>query len=183
MKSGKRAVGRDFGPYPESAPSRVRLFEPKVGPALYVERGSKKTSKYDFRVRYWNPATRRLRTPKHIHVVVDLFAKSASKPRATRAFINRILKLIPRLRPAKSFPPVTREDLRTWVGRHSSASHGLRGAGEYSPDFLLALVYLLMLQERTNYPHGTLNVNLFESLRDGSDIFDVVTVATFRGPS
>lgn len=176
-------MNRDLGPYPVSAPNRVRIFEPESGPALYVERGSKKTSKYDFRVRYWNPRTRRLRTPKHIHVVVDLFAKSASKPRSTRAFIDRILELIPRLQPASSFPPVTREGLGKWVRRQSKPFRGLSGSGEYSPEFLLALVYLLMLQERTNYPNGTLNVDLFEALRDGSDIFDVVTVATFRGPS
>jgi hypothetical protein len=38
-----------------------------------------------------------------------------------------------------------------------------------------------MIQERTNYPEGVLNLQLFQKFRDGEDIFSVVSAATFRG--
>jgi hypothetical protein len=38
-----------------------------------------------------------------------------------------------------------------------------------------------MVQEKTNYPDGTMNLDLFRLFREGADIFSVVSAATFRG--
>lgn len=38
-----------------------------------------------------------------------------------------------------------------------------------------------MIQEKSNYPNGTLNLHLFERFRAKADIFSVVSTATFRG--
>lgn len=40
---------------------------------------------------------------------------------------------------------------------------------------------LIMIQEKTNYPQGVMNLNLFRLFRNEADIFSVVSAATFRG--
>jgi hypothetical protein len=52
--------------------------------------------------------------------------------------------------------------------------------GEYSIEFLLVVIELIMVQEKTNYPTGTMNLRLFQKLRAGADIFTLVSAATFR---
>jgi hypothetical protein len=46
---------------------------------------------------------------------------------------------------------------------------------------MLIIAELIMIQEKTNYPRGVLNLNLFKNLRAEKDIFSVVSAATFRG--
>lgn len=41
---------------------------------VFVSKGSKKESLYDFRVHYQEP-NKRVRTPKHIHLIIDLYIK------------------------------------------------------------------------------------------------------------
>jgi len=52
--------------------------------------------------------------------------------------------------------------------------------GEYSVEFILVVTELIMIQEKTNYPNGTMNLTLFKKFRNREDIFSVVSAATFR---
>ena len=48
-------------------------------------------------------------------------------------------------------------------------------------EFIVIVTELIMIQEKTNYPTGNLNVKVFERFRDKhDDIFAVVSAATFR---
>jgi len=58
---------------------------------IYVKPGSK--SDCDFVVRYREPRKRQ-RTPKHIHLIVDLFAKRAGDPQLCHAFVSHIINNI-----------------------------------------------------------------------------------------
>lgn len=58
---------------------------------------------------------------------------------------------------------------------------GVDAYGEYSVEFLLVITELIMIQEKTNYPSGILNLNLFRLFQGEADIFSVVSAATFRG--
>ena len=139
--------------------------------------GAKLESAYDFRVSYRQPGLR-VRTPKHIHLIVDLFQKRIAEPRLTNALANHIIeRIIKRVPAATSYPP----SLRVFRPSQISRFEGLYGIGEYSPEFLLVVIELIMIQEKTNYPNGTLNLKLFQAFRDGRDIFSVVSAATFRG--
>ena len=52
--------------------------------------------------------------------------------------------------------------------------------GQYSVEFILVVTELIMIQEKTNYPNGTMNIKVFESFRNKhADIFSVVSAATF----
>lgn len=141
---------------------------------IQVENGSK--SPNDFIVRYREPS-KRVRTPKHIHLIVDLFAKRTGNLSLTNALLDHIIQnIILKVVPAVSFPP----SLQIFKPAHVSQFQAISQYGEYSVEFLLVMTELIMIQEKTNYPNGTINLNLFQKFRDGADIFSIVSAATFR---
>lgn len=141
---------------------------------IHVERGSK--SPHDFIVKYREPS-KRLRTPKHIHLVVDLFAKRTGNLTLTNTLVDHIIQnIILKVAPADSFPP----SLQIFKPSDVAQFQELSQHGEYSVEFLLVLTELIMIQEKTNYPSGTINLDLFQKIRDGADIFSIVSAATFR---
>lgn len=142
---------------------------------IYVQPGNK--SEFDFIVRYRQPG-RRVRTPQHVHIVVDLYQKRGANPQLTNKFSDHIIaRIIGQVEPSTTYPPT----LQVFQTEHIRDFEGLSGISEYSPEFLLVVIELIMIQERTNYPEGVLNLQLFQKFRDGEDIFSVVSAATFRG--
>jgi hypothetical protein len=139
-----------------------------------VEKGKK--SQFDFKVRYLEPG-KRARTPKHIHIIIDLYLKSSGNPSLTTSLIDHIINnIIMKVMPATTFPP----SLQVFSLNHAAQFAGLNPYGEYGVEFLLVLVELLMIQEKTNYPNGTLNLSLFQKFRNNADIFSVVSAATYH---
>ena len=141
---------------------------------VHVVPGSK--SAHDFIVKY-QESGKRLRTPKHIHLVVDLFAKRTGNHALTNALVDHIIEnIILKVSPARAFPPA----LQIFTSSHVRAFDALSQYGEYPVEFLLVITELIMIQEKTNYPTGTMNLNLFRKFREGADIFSIVSKATFR---
>lgn len=153
--------------------TKTLVYTTQSNVKIYCERGGK--SQRDFLVRYQQPG-RRLRTIKHVHWVVDLLIKRAVKRDLTNRLVEHLLHAARRVRPAKSFPPKVRS-CRQRATRFSA----LNGSGDYSVEFLLAVVKLLMVQERTNYPYPKMNTDLLEALRKGEDSFRVLGLATLGG--
>jgi len=58
--------------------------------------------------------------------------------------------------------------------------NGLNQYGDYSTEFFLVIVALIMIQERTNYPSGTMTLRLFQQFQNNADIFTIISMATFR---
>lgn len=141
---------------------------------IYVEPGQK--SKYDFLVRYKEPG-RRVRTPKHIHLIIDLYLKKIGNRQLTLQLVKEFLDMLPNLKEAKEFPPKFQEFSKERFSRYEE----LNSSGEYSVEFLAAIFDLIMIQEKTNYPNGTINRKLFEAFLEEKDIFTVVSAATFPG--
>lgn len=144
------------------------------GVEIYVEPGKK--SKYDFRVRYREP-DRRIRTPKHIHLIIDLYMKKTRNKELTLELIQVFLKMLSELKESRHYPPEFQEFSKERFSRFKE----LDNYGEYSVEFLAAIFDLIMIQEKTNYPEGTINRKLFEAFLEEKDIFSVVSAATFRG--
>ncbi|APB33922.1 hypothetical protein GlitD10_1598 [Gloeomargarita lithophora Alchichica-D10] len=141
---------------------------------IYVETGRK--SACDFVVKYREPR-KRIRTPKHIHLMVDLFAKRAGNQQLCNAFVNHIINnIIQVVAPTSQFPPT----LQVFALSHSTTFNLLDQYGDYSTEFFLIIVELIMIQEKTNYPNGKMNLQLFQQFRNNADIFTIVSKATFR---
>lgn len=153
---------------------RSVIYTTRDGTDIFVEPGSK--SPLDFKVRYQNQG-KYARTPKHIHLIIDLYLKRAGDKELTREFVEQLLSLLDRLQPAISYPPA----FQVFTPGMFSRFELLNRFGEYPVDFLAAIFELIMIQEKTNYPTGTLNRKMMETFLSGKDIFSVVSTATFRG--
>jgi len=145
------------------------------GVRILVSRGVK--SQYDFKVQY-QEIGKRVRTPKHIHLIIDLYMKLTGNRQLTLQLVEHIINnVILKVQPATSYPPA----LQIFSSGVVSQFQQLDNYGEYSVEFLLVITELIMIQEKTNYPRGVMNLNLFKSFKRGDDIFSVVSAATFRG--
>lgn len=153
----------------------ILIHTTKKGVKILVSKGSKKESPYDFRVHYQEP-NKRVRTPKHIHIIIDLYMKLSRNENLTLALIDHIINVIKRVQPVAAYPPA----LQLFNPQDTNPFEELDSYGEYTLDFILPVVELIMIQEKTNYPTGTMNLALFEKFRNShKDIFSVVSAATF----
>ncbi len=148
----------------------VVLHKTGGGTTIIVLPGKK--SKHDFRVKYREPGKRE-RTPKHIHLLLDLYQKLTGNRELTMQLRSRILTIWNSVHPAEGFPPEFQLFSREQAGRFES----LDRFGDYSVEFLLAVIELIMIQERTNYPEGNLTKRVYEAFGT-EDIFGVVAAAT-----
>lgn len=146
----------------------------KDGVKIFVSPGKKST--YDFRVHYQEP-NKRVRTPKHIHLIIDLYMKLSKNEELTLKLVNYLIEMMKKLKPETKYPP----SLQVYNKEDIAQFEELNNYGEYSTEFILLVTELIMIQEKTNYPTGTLNIKVFERFRDRhDDIFSVVSAATFR---
>lgn len=156
-------------------PSRHLIYQASNGAEIYVCKGGK--SQFNFRVQYKEPA-KRVRTPKHIHLIIDLYMKRTGNVALTNQLVDHIINnIIRKVSASTSNPPV----LQVFSPQHVNQFQALNTYGEYPVDFLLVVTELIMIQEKTNYPAGVMNLRLYERFRQQADIFSVVSAATFRG--
>ena len=142
---------------------------------ILVSKGSKKESLYDFRVHYQEP-NKRVRTPKHIHLIIDLYMKLSQNKELTLKLVDYLIDMMKKLKPETSFPP----SLQVYNKNDIDKFKELNNYGEYSIEFILVVTELIMIQEKTNYPNGIMNIKVFERFRNKhNDIFSVVSAATF----
>ena len=95
----------------------------------------------------------------------------------TLKLVDHIIDIIKKVKPVNKYPP----ELQIFKPEDTKPFEELDEYGEYSLDFILPVVELIMIQEKTNYPTGTMNLRVFEKFRyEHEDIFAVVSAATFR---
>lgn len=142
---------------------------------IEVYPGSKRQSPYDFIVKFREP-NKRERTPAHVHLIVEMFVKHAYNSSLTLKLRERILKMLSQVQPVTSFPPT----LQYFKPEHVESFKELNKVGEFTVEFLLVAIELVAIQERTNYPTGTLTESLYKSF-GVKDRFQVIQKAVWRG--
>lgn len=148
-----------------------------------------KLSKYDivikYRQRQKDGSWSRIRTPKHIHWAVDLLMKMQADPQKVREFIDFLLARWEQVEPIESEKDrkkrTSLEYLLEELSNEIQQYKDLSQKGEYSVKFLLLLAELLMMQEKTNRKDAYMFKNLLKALKDGEDIFNIVSIATHTG--
>ena len=94
----------------------------------------------------------------------------------TLKLVDYLIDMMKKLSPVTKYPP----SLQVYNKEYIAQFKELNNYGEYSVEFILVVTELIMIQEKTNYPKGTMNVKVFEKFRDKhDDIFSVVSAATF----
>lgn len=147
------------------------------GIEIAVRQGQKSNSPHDFMVRFRDPKrSGRWRTPKHIHLIVELYVKEAYNRDLTHQLRNHLLDVFSKIKPVNKFPP----SLQVYQPGDEQPFKALDAVGEFSVEFMLVVSELIFIQEKTNYPTGSLTKELYEEF-GVKDRFSVIQKATWRG--
>ena len=154
---------------------RFPIYRTSKGVEVYVSKGKK--SRCDFKVQYRAPG-KAVRTPKHIHLIIDMYMKKCGDRDLTLKLADHMLNnVVTKVKPTTSYPP----SLQIFQPQHVWQFQALDQYGEYSVEFILIVGELIAIQEKTNYPHGVANERMWRAFLEEKDIFTVVSAATFRG--
>jgi hypothetical protein len=154
---------------------------------LAIYQGS--LSQYDLLLKYrqmqpdgkWT----RIRTPKHIHWAVDILIKMHENEAETKRFVDFLLHHwhndVSPLRSDSDREALLNVDaLLQDVDAEARSYVELSNKGVFSVKFLLLIAKLLMVQEKTNREDAYMFRKVLESLREGKDIFSIISTATHR---
>jgi hypothetical protein len=144
-------------------------------------------SQYDLLLKYRqknkNGKWSRLRTPKHIHWAVDILIKMHFEENATKSFLDFLIKEWENIQPLESEQDrselLNSNKLLAAIEKDATQYNALADKGEYNIKFLILLAKLLMMQEKTNNSKAFMFGKLLEKLKEGSDIYGVVSTAAF----
>lgn len=132
------------------------VYTTKRNVKIAVYPGKKPESPYDFIVRFQEP-NKRERTPAHVHLIVEMYVKHAYNPLLTLKLRDHILKMFEQIKPINYFPP----SLQYFKPHHVEPFKELDRVGEFTVEFLLVVTELMAIQEKTNYPKGSLTESLY----------------------
>lgn len=164
----------------------LAVFEINGSYILGVYQGS--LSEFDILVKYrqniyglWS----RIRTPKHIHWAVDVLIKLHENREKTQSFLEFLIEIWNNTQPVKNRnqqqAELTVESLLNDCQHKIREYESLSSKGEYSVKFLIMLAKLLMIQEKTNLETAYMFKKLLGALKNGGDIFTVVSIASHTG--
>lgn len=148
---------------------------------LYVFPG--KLSQFDILIKYKKDGNK-IRTPKHIHWVVDILLKMENKKTKTRQFLKKIKQIW------ENSQPMTNRQYETLCNLIQNGLNAiditqfeeLNSYGEYSIDFLYVLMQLLSTQEKTNRNDAYMFGQIIDELLElDLDIFRILSKAGFGG--
>lgn len=168
-----RRNGKEYHP--------IKTFRVNGQYLLAVYQGS--LSEYDLLLKYRqkeNNQWSRIRTPKHIHWAVDILIKMSLEEDKTKQFLDFLINYWNQVSPLRSEEErdnLLSDDLLEQVNNEAIQYSKLVEKGEYSIKFLLLIAKLLMVQEKTNLDTAYMFKNLLEALREGKDIFKIVSIA------
>ncbi len=153
---------------------------------LGVYQGS--LSKFDMLLKYRQKNEKkwsRIRTPKHIHWVVDILLKMQTNKKVSDKFLNFLLEKWKKTKGFKNSKErisflSNSKNLMIEISEEAKEFNKMASQGEYSLKFLILVAELLMLQEKSNNSDAYMFKNLLESLKDGSDLFKIISIATHR---
>lgn len=148
---------------------------------IYVFQGS--LSQYDIIIKYRKDGTR-IRTPKHIHWVVDVLMKMQGNEELTKQYLLSVQNCW------NTCVPLENNDYDTLKHIVSDGEKliqvekytELNRYGEYDVEFLYVLMELLAVQEKTNRKDAYMFGSIIEELLDTDrDIFKIISTAGFGG--
>ena len=123
----------------------------------------------------------KVRTPKHIHWVVDLLIKLNIEPQKTKEFLSLLIDLWNKtggFRDENERNNLSLEQLLLDCSKEVKKFKSLNNKGEYSIKFLMLVATLLIKQEKSNRADAYMFKNVLDALLEGKDIFKIVSTAT-----
>ena len=148
---------------------------------IYVFQGA--LSQFDIVINYKKDGMR-IRTPKHIHWVVDILMKMQGNEVLTKQYLEAIQNCW------NTYVPLTNNNFDTLKVLIEKGENEINIAqyfplntfGEYNVEFLYVLMELLAVQEKTNRSDAYMFGNIIEELLEADrDIFKIISTAGFGG--
>ena len=148
---------------------------------IYVFQGD--LSQLDIVIKYKKDG-KRIRTPKHIHWVVDILMKMQGNEVLTKRYLIAIQNCW------NTCVPLANNDFATLKTLIENGEEDieltqffdLNVFGEYDVEFLYVLMELLAVQEKTNRADAYMFGNIIEELLEADrDIFKIISTAGFGG--
>lgn len=123
-----------------------------------------------------------LRTPKHIHWLVDLLIKKEKEPTLTNQLVAQFQNVWNNATgiTVRDFTTLDNIIKQSQILNNSSIYTPLNQYGYYNIDFLIILMELLIIQEKTNNPNAYMFGNVIDSLLTSNDLFKIISTATHR---
>lgn len=156
--------------------NEIARIECSRGEVIHVYYGS--LSDFDIVVKYKQDGSR-LRTPKHIHWVVDLLLKKQGDEEKANRLLKHLLHIWDSCLPFISNEH--RENMDVVFQDYDDDLKKLDIYGYYSVEFLVIVAELLMVQEKTNNPKAYMFHKVLKTLLESKDLFKIISTATFRG--
>lgn len=148
---------------------------------IYAFQGN--LSQFDIVIKYKKNG-KRIRTPKHIHWVVDILMKMQGNEELTKKYLLAIQNSW------NTCTPLSHNDFETLKSLIENGEKDieieqyfdLNAFGEYDVEFLYVLMELLAVQEKTNRADAYLFGKIIEELlKNDRDIFKIISTAGFGG--
>lgn len=148
---------------------------------IYVFQGN--LSQFDIVIKYKKDG-KRIRTPKHIHWVVDILMKMQGDEELTKKYLLAIQNCW------NTCVPLSNNDFETLKNLIENGEKdieieqyfNLNAFGEYDVEFLYVLMELLAVQEKTNRADAYMFGKIIEELLEADrDIFKIISTAGFGG--
>ena len=161
----------------------VREIDTEYGVKIGVFEGSRgHNPDHDILIKYQEEG-KRLRTPKHIHWVIDLLIKKERNKELTLEFMKYLRSMYDRVEGFKS-----KEDRRACILKETTSEklkpfQELDKYGEYKVEFIGHLIELMIKMEKNMPPEKPARVfrELMDALIQEKEIFVIVSKATQIG--
>lgn len=179
---------QELGSYNEGGVYHTPLFVIEIEDKYILAVHQGDISEFDLLVLYrqknegkWS----NLRTPRHIHWAVDVLIKLDEDRELTQRFLEEFIQIWNSTIPLRSLESrasfLNAGTLMAKADEMLARYRALDGKGEYSVRFLTILATLLMAQEKTNREDAYMFGKVLKALKEGRDIFGIVSSATYSG--
>jgi len=151
------------------------------GTIIGIFQGSRgENPELDILIKYQEP-DKRVRTPKHIHWVIDLLIKKEHSKDLTLQFIKYLRDMWDRVEPFHNKQEQQECLLIETSSERLIKFRLLNKYGEYSVEFIGHLIELMMRMEKTGLKEAFVFKKLMDVMIEEKDIFSIVSSATQNG--
>jgi hypothetical protein len=161
--------------------SSFKEFELENGTIIGVFQGSRgQHPDLDIIIKYQEKG-KNVRTPKHIHWVIDLLIKKEHNSELTLDFAKYLRDMWEKVEPFKDKQDQQRCDLVCTSVDMLRSFEELNQYGEYSVEFTGHLIELMMRMEKTGLDRAFVFKDLLDTIIEEKGIFSIVAKATQVG--
>jgi len=137
---------------------------------------------HDILIKYHEKG-KRIRTPKHIHWIIDLLIKKEHNKDLTLKFIKYLRNMYDRVEAFKDKEDRKKCEIKETTDEKLKPFEELNNYGEYKIEFIGHLIELMIKMEKNTLPEKPAKVfrELIDAMIDEKEIFVIVSKATQIG--